>query len=1031
MRPSSNCLARVEPLARAVRGASPEASTCLVALAGDVTFSAGSEEFKLAEKFLEQLRAALVEAVHGLRVFVAVAPGNHDCDLPSDGQKLREVVVEGALKLHMPPAPSDESVIRGCLEAQASFVKFVDRVAPERVPDGFSEIASRLRHKVVFEADGKRVGVWCLNTSWLSKLKEKPGELLAPAWLPEETADGLDLTLTLFHHPYGWLEPTNGRAFRHMVERSSDIVLTGHDHSADSYVKRSSDGGLTEYIEGVVFQDAHEPDGGFHIIEVDFEKREASVALYMWHADHYEPGHCDDGVAFVRATRTGPLGFSFTKAHAEEMDDCGATFSHPRKRDLVLDDLYVRPDLRDISFSKGQKEDLARPYVRGDEILAYIATHRQLLVFGDERSGKTALAKMLVRDFLAQNKVPVLVSGEDLKNPEAKALDRLIDRYIEAQYGPGMSERYRQLNPDERVLVVDDLHKSKLNRHGIARLTEPIRARFGIVVAMASDTLQLEEITQPVEGQVDLLSYRRCEIMPFGHRLRGELIEKWHSIGSEYTAKEADLSQVTRQSEQVVNTLLGKNLLPSYPMFVLTILQSMEASTPHSSDMGAYGYHYEALLTASLYAARQAMESRLTLDALMTFMSQVAFGAFESKRRWLSNEEFRVAMDSYRQSHRVRFTDDDMLRTLATARVLRMTGDGRFVFPYRYVFYYFVAKHIASNLHTEAHGAALWARIAEMTAKLHVEDYANVVIFLLYLTKDERTITSIVAHARTLYAEYAPCDMDSHVAFVNALYGKRPQVVLRAAGAKENLAQARSRLDEVQGVPAPVADDEDGWPDEDKELDDLLRLNMSFKTLQIMGQVLRNFPGALPGEVKKEIATECYLLGLRTLRAVVQVVDSHLDEFRAFFAELLEKLRDIEDPVELAATTDRFLQHLVHQAAYAMVKRVSMWVGSEHLEGTFAELEDARCPVSFGLIDISVKLDHLPRFPHREVEDVDRMTEHKPFAALLLRWLVRDYLHLFPASVATRQRVCQKLGIEFNEPRMIAGADKRFIRRRD
>ena len=39
-----------------------------------------------------------------------------------------------------------------------------------------------------------------------------------------------------------------------------------------------------------------------------------------------------------------------------------------------------------------------------------------------------------------------------------------------------------------------------------------------------------------------------------------------------------------------------------------------------------------------------------------------------------------------------------------------------------------------------------------------------------------------------------------------------------------------------------------------KELDDLTKINIAFKTLQVLGQVLRDFPTVLRGELKTEVA---------------------------------------------------------------------------------------------------------------------------------------------------------------------------------
>ena len=43
---------------------------------------------------------------------------------------------------------------------------------------------------------------------------------------------------------------------------------------------------------------------------------------------------------------------------------------------------------------------------------------------------------------------------------------------------------------------------------------------------------------------------------------------------------------------------------------------------------------------------------------------------------------------------------------------------------------------------------------------------------------------------------------------------------------------------------------------EDDQIEGAIRINEALKTLQVMGQVLRNFPGSLEGDMKVDIAKQ-------------------------------------------------------------------------------------------------------------------------------------------------------------------------------
>ena len=92
-----------------------------------------------------------------------------------------------------------------------------------------------------------------INTAWVSTIHEQQGKLFIPIdhlrhiqdWAP--TAE---IALTMFHHPYNWIEANNAGAFRTILESNSDIILTGHEHEANQYLKDYGGGYKNEYIEG-------------------------------------------------------------------------------------------------------------------------------------------------------------------------------------------------------------------------------------------------------------------------------------------------------------------------------------------------------------------------------------------------------------------------------------------------------------------------------------------------------------------------------------------------------------------------------------------------------------------------------------------------------------------------------------------------------------------------------------------------------------------------------------------------------------
>src|SRR5207249_372287 len=69
------------------------------------------------------------------------------------------------------------------------------------------------------------------------------------------------------------------------------------------------------------------------------------------------------------------------------------------------------------------------------------------------------------------------------------------------------------------------------------------------------------------------------------------------------------------------------------------------------------------------------------------------------------------------------------------------------------------------------------------------------------------------------------------------------------------------------------------------EITPILQHNAAFKTIQILGQVLKNFSGSLRGEPKRKLVEECYGLGLRVLASIFELAEEHIPTLVAAMME--------------------------------------------------------------------------------------------------------------------------------------------------
>ncbi len=1024
---------RVAAIKNAVQGIDSAFDACFVTMTGDVAYGGQAEEYEVAHGFFDALKAALSSLRDGLRVEEVFIPGNHDCALKPENE-IRSLVLSNILeKPQLPFRPSD-AYIELCLQPQEEFWKFYERRLGTAAPSLGSE---RLFQTHDFDLGGKTLRFECYNTAWMSQLHEQPGQLLVPTNLADEVPPHKpDAVVSLLHHPFNWIEPVNSKALRREIEKRSDIVLTGHEHVGDQFTKKGASGTINEYLEGAVLQETGADNSGFYAMLLDLETRQRRVQLYSWQGDHYAPDGAAEWVSFERTRALSAARFENTDAFSAILRDVGAPFKHPdpMKAELYLDDIFVYPDFDQRTYSHNSNVKVSK--VSGDETIGYILKQSRILFFGNDRCGKSAFARKIYRDLQEHDKIPLLLDGTKLKSPEEGAMKTLIDRAVGEQYGAEMVEKFRQLDPQRKVLLVDNFHASSLNLKAQNLAVERFNLQFGKVILFGAETVRYQELDHSNGEYSVLLSFQQCELHPFGKRARGQLIEKWCSLGSDFLDNEREVANKIREAENLVSILMRKSLLPAYPIFILIILQQFETHSNLDTASGSYGYYYDVLITTALYNHSK----KIPIDMLYPFLSRVAYRMFEGRKASLSREEWEDVARLYQQEHKVTFSSQEMMRIVQEARMLHCDSEGYYSFQYKYIGYFFVARYFKDNVYKQAQQQKLRQQLQGLVNRIYIEDDANILMFFLYMTKDERTIEELVAKTRTLFAGVAPCDFDTHVAFINRK-GNSMTFELESGNTQEHRDAYRKSQDEadhsnIQGTETELDDDLDTMDEEDEgaaEDPGSRELAVAMRTLEVMGQVLCNFPGTLDGQTKLEIAQECYLVGLRFVRAFLQMIEVNEQGFRDALARSLQgpQEEDFDDQGEYVAKrlskleaeerANALFYGFLMLSVWGLVKRISQCIGSRHLSETYKEVADARVPTSIELMTTSIKLDHFQDFPTEEVLALHKKLKGNNFTDTILRCIVREYFHLHPSDPQTRQKVCNKLKIRHEAKALLPG----------
>ena len=674
-RENNPILQRAEQIAAAFRGLSEaNLESIFVAVTGDIAFSGKHNEYSAALEFFLSLQQTMTEFSLNSDKFVFI-PGNHDCD-HGEPNAIRNAIIQDTVRGDSGVKKIDDQIIAKCLEPQCTYDKFASLFSEEpstASPGIYSERSFKLNNAtVVFR---------CFNTAWMSELKEKQGQLFFPTHLLDRyTYQDADIAISLLHHPFRWFESDNGRSLEKHVEAHSDLILTGHEHVHGRFQKVSFDGHTNQYIEGPILQDIDGSDSGISAVIIDLENSQQQTATWRWSGSSYRLIRQPQWTPFGRRHRSSLL--TNTTDFTKHLHDLGTAFTHPRRDTLVLDDLFVYPDLSHLSSGtrKSGKSTTLDDIVNSRSLID--EPRPEVLILGSDRSGKSTLAKGLYLGFKENRFKPLLLSGHAIRRGhDEDHLKKIITSAVLAQYGAEVVEDYQQLPSSERVLIIDDLQDAKINQSGQVALLKNIRPRFKHIVAFAHESFFLDGLTQTKPEADGFISFSAFTLREMGHRLRGALIDRWMDLGQDHTTDEREFSLRVDAAERQLRALLGKNLLPSYPLFVLIILQTYESQQALNTASGSYGYYYEALITAALHNQSRTIPH----DTIYTFVSSIAYAMFSERTSDLSSTKFDELLDTYRKRHSVNPDRKQIRIVLHDARILVWDQANVARFQYKYI----------------------------------------------------------------------------------------------------------------------------------------------------------------------------------------------------------------------------------------------------------------------------------------------------------------------------------------------------------
>ena len=828
------------------------------------------------------------------------------------------------------------------------------------------------------------------------------------------------------------MQHEKARQFRTHLEKVSNIILTGHEHETELYTQTSRDV-QSQYMQGGPLQ-GDKGVSSFKTLIVDLKGKKQQYIEFSWSNGLYKPCPISpswDQLPINKALKQDR--FTNNNEYQRFLREPGVPYKHPRKNeDLILQDLYIFPNL-EVRQPKISKQPFV---VNSADVPNFIFDEKRALIIGSNTSGKTSFLKMMYLYLADRGIVPLMVDGKEITSPkEDKLKAKLIEKF-ERQYSSEYVSDYFQLENKDRAILIDDLDAIPLNSRGKALLIDNLIKYYDRIIIVTDNLFELEEIIKEDPGAY-LVEFKHCEILEFGDFLTHQLIEKWCILGLEYEVGETELSHRLKTILDTVKTILGPNVLPSYPFFLLTIIQSCEQTSamniPLNKECGAFGYYYEWLIT---YALSVSAKKIFDLDAKYKYLSELAYSIFEKKETKISEASIAIFHADYCARHALDQTKDfhlhSMIDDLVLANMLA-EENGWYRFQYRYIYYYFIARAIDTKLQDPKTRPQMVSTVNELASRIFNEINSAILLFLSYKSRDPIVRNTILENGQSILKGKDPCDLCQDVAFINKL-NLSTTYILPGEKPQEVREQYLKRIDESRTKP-----DIENEAIETSTYDELLLpIKNGIMTVGVLGQIVKNFAGSLEGVDKNAIVKECYLLGLRTLKYVLELMEQSVSEFQAYMKEYLiaqqergnaakpEHQRTYKTDTQLQMEVNVIAFIYVDRTIYSVIKIIARAVGLERLGPVLDQVRNELDSLPARLIDTTIKLEYYRRMPMKEIFEIDDLLQRNSVVYSVFKHIVWNRLALWECDRVERQQICAKLQMPVAHPRLLEGPKRKI-----
>ena len=652
------------------------------------------------------------------------------------------------------------------------------------------------------------------------------------------------------------------------------------------------------------------------------------------------------------------------------------TTDFPSQRRVELKDTFVFPSLSYYARTRGGqlREDLATE-------ISHILDKKRVLIHGPEMSGKTTLARHFYLEIIKQSR-PVLFV--DLQKLSEKRIGQLIIDAYQEQFAGDYASWTQQ---DGKTIVLDNLSSAAR----AIDFVEYAKEHFDRVIV----TCQSAVFNAYFSDDDRLAGFTKLSIEPLTHRQQEKLIRnRIKLMDDQESMTDGYVDQIERHVNSVI---ISKRIVPRYPFFVLSILQTYESFIP-DTHITSYGHCYYVLIISNLIKSGIPRTDD-AINMSFQFAEHLAFHIHTS-----GGDTALWDFDSFAREYRDTYIlPASILNRLQDDEYGIIAGDGKFRTSYMY--YYFLGRFLARNSSEQKD------TIEAMSTRCHVSANYLTLLFIIHHAEDGWIVEDVLLRVMCAFDSVEPAKLGSDE---TARFGDIVDALSENILSEGDVGEERGRERDIRELQDSVEEEiyglqngEDGGVAGEWTTTGFgSECYQAFKSNEILGQILRNKYGTLEKRKVEQIVETIADGGLRVVNALLKDEKEIANRAQRLHRELpeyeLEELRDVLRGISFLWTI-------------ANIEMIVGEINHPEIRSVVAKLVKRKGTPAYDLIEYFSRLDGSNELTDG-VRDLLRalLKRHSDkFVQNVLSIRTQRYLNTHRSSQRVEQSVCSLLGIRY------------------